>query len=261
MTPADQVIARARAYLGVYESRGRNRSPTIDRWAGRWGYSYDSPDDDGPPWCGIYVDAMYAEAGVDDDGIGSPSTYAIYARAKELGRLRPDPVPGCFVVWRPGMTGHVEIAIRRVGPGVWRTIGGNTGDAVREHDRSIAGAYFAVPRALDAPPEPVYRTVYWWEDVDAEPVRHGLYARESYREHAVDVWVARHGNPGHVRRGVLSVRDTAGLLVPRFTFWTGPRRRSPDYATRGTRDASLALARAQRPGHRFITRSRRERIA
>jgi hypothetical protein len=251
---AAQVIAKARRYLGTAETPpGSNRGPDIDRWQRFWGMS-------GQPWCGMFADAMFREAGVDDDDMGHPSTWTIYANARAKGRLRPEPVPGCFVVWDPGPRGHVEIAVRRVAPGIWRTIGGNTGDMVREHDRSVAGAYFCVPSALTAAPSPpVYRTEYSWQDLDAKPVMHGPWATKSSREAAIARWVAAHGNPGHVRRGRI-MRRVNGVVVPRWVFWTGQRAASPWLASKARRDADLERVRAQRPGHRFRTVSRRVRV-
>lgn len=253
MTNGEKVVAKARSYLGVYEKWGENRGPEIDRWEARWGTR-------GVAWCGMFIDAMYAEAGVDDEGIMNPSTYYSVENARQAGRLSNTPVTGCAFVWKPGSYGHMEIGIKPAGGGMWWTIGGNTGDAVREHTRSIAGAYIIVPKAILLEPEPVYRTEYGWQDLDAEPVNHGLWAREDYRENAVKKWIAKHGNPGHVRRGKLSVKVN-GIFVPRFTFWTGQRARSPWFDTIQRRDRDLEKVKDERPGHRFRTVSRRVRVS
>lgn len=200
----------------------------------------------------MFCDAMYREAGVDDDGLAHPSTWFMYDIARKQGQLRPEPVPGGFIIWTPGAQGHVEIAVNRIGPGVWRTIGGNTGDAVREHNRSIAGAYFSAPSALSEVAKPTWRTEYGWQDFDAEPVMHGPWATEAYRERGVAAWVAKHGNPGHVRRGKLVVGGKTG-----YVFWTGQRARSPWFSTKRKRDTDLAKIKSQRPGHRFRTLNRR----
>jgi hypothetical protein len=70
-----------------------------------------------------------------------------------------------------------------------------------------------------------------------------------------------------VRRGKLTVRDAKGRLVPRFTFWTGPRKRSPDYrgvvrgmGPKARRDAAKRKVEAERPGHIIRPRSRRVRV-
>jgi hypothetical protein len=255
LTAAEKVIAAFRRRLGVTENPpGSNddRGGWITYCNGRWGMRY-------VPWCGTSSDTAYADGGVDDGGLGSPSTAQIVANARAAGRLRSKPVPGCYIIWRPGSAGHVEVAQKALSPTAWLTVGGNTGDAVRDHIRDIRGAYFAVPPALDEPPAPVYRTVYWWEDPKAKPVRHGLYAAIASREKAVRAWVAKHGNPGHVRRGKLSVmRD--GRLVPRYTFWTGQRRRSPDFTTKAKRDANMKKVAAQ-TGHTLRPRSKRVRVS
>lgn len=253
-TIGEKVIAAARADLGCAESPPRSNDGACVRALQASTGAYRLP------WCASAVTTWWKRAGIDVSVLGTASTWWMVEQARKAGRLRERPVPGCAVVWSPGASGHVEIYIRPTIPGMARTIGGNTGDAVREHDRSIVGAYFVVPPELEREPEPEFRTVYWWEDPAAEPTRHGLYAATASREKAVRAWVARNGNPGHVRRGKLSVRNGAGLLVPRFTFWTGERRRSPDFTDKAARDRNMAAVATQRPGHTLRPRSRRERV-
>ena len=240
------LLAKAKSQLGATENPyGSNRGP----------YPYMP----GYAWCGEFQKWVYRAAGVSDDGIANASTYWIVEDARRKGRLRSSPVPGCMVVWRPGQFGHVDMYVGRTAYG-HLCIGGNVSNMVKESYRDLSGAYFVVPSALDAAPEPVYRTYYQWEDLDAEPVRHGLYARESYRENAIAICVAKHGNPGHVRRGKLSVLVN-GRLVPRFTFWTGPRRFSPKYATKALRDSSMLRLLETYPNHRVRPFSERVRIS
>jgi hypothetical protein len=255
---ATKVISYARRFIGTTERpRGSNDDGggPITRWNARYGLRR-------VPWCGTSSGSWYGETGVWAGGLDSPSTFAIVEQARRAGRLRSEPVPGCFVVWRPGASGHVELFQRWIDKsrGAALTIGGNTGDAVREHVRGVRGAYFAVPPSIEAPPEPVYRDVYFWECPGCEPTRHGLYATTASREKAVRAWVARNGNPGHVRRGKLSLMVN-GRLVPRWTFWTGPRKRSADFATKSARDRSAAAYQRTHPGARLRSRSKRVRVS
>ena len=253
MTNGDKVIAAARTKLGCAESPpGSNSGPCVRQIQSSTG-AY------GQPWCGSFDKWSYNTAGVDDHGIASASTWQIVHNAQVLGRVRPEPVTGCMVVWRPGPNGHTELFIRwadRSRNLAW-TIGGNTGDMVREHIRDVTGAYFCVPKSLEA--VPVYATTYWWEDPAAKPVRHQLRNTAERREQDIAAWVARNGNPGHVRRGTVSIRRH-GKYVPVFTWWTGPRKRSPDFTSKAARDASLKKAAAQ-TGHVLRPRSKRVRVS
>lgn len=210
------------------------------------------------PWCASFIVRIWEESGIDVSKIRTASTYYMVEYARDLGWLSPEPVPGCAVVWNPGASGHVEFYIS--GPRDRAlTIGGNTGDAVREHYRSIAGAYFIVPPELRGKQkaEVVYKTVYWWEDRRAKPVMHGLHTSPESREAGVEKWVARWGNRGHVRRGKLSVYNPrTRKREARWTFWTGLRARSVDFASKAERDASAAKAEAAR-GRVVVRRSKK----
>jgi hypothetical protein len=227
-------------------------------------------------WCASAVSTWWRRGGLENQ-IVTAGTAALVEEGRRRGWLTREPVMGSAVVWRPGASGHTELFIEWIDKsrGLARTIGGNTGDAVREHARDVRGAYFVTPPELLEQPKPVYETVYWWEDPAAEPDRHGLYAAIASRENAIDLWVdgnpakgiKGHGNRGHVRRGKLTVRDAKGRLVPRFTFWTGPRKRSPDYrgvvrgmGPKARRDAANRKVEAERPGHIIRPRSRRVRV-
>lgn len=255
MTNGEKVIASFRRRLGVIEiplGSNDDRGGWITQGEADWGMRYQ-------PWCGTSGRRAWKDAGLSDDGLGSPSTAQIVVNARREGRLRAEPVPGCYVVWKPGPSGHVETFIRWVNKAAGQalTIGGNTSDRVREHVRDVRGAYFVVPSALDVVPQ--YRTLYWWEDPAAEPKCHGLWAREDYRDNAIKKWVAKNGNPGHVRKGKLSVLR-GGKLVPRWTFWTGPRKRSIDFDSKAKRDADLRKVEAA-TGHTLRPRSRKVRVS
>ena len=259
----NRVIAEARADLGCVETPPRsNDGPCVNALQ-------ELTRALNLAWCASAVSTWWHRAGVD--GIVTASTAELAAEGRRRGWLTPDPVKGSAVVWNPGPSGHTELFVEWIHypSRLARTIGGNTGDAVLEHVRSVAGALFVTPPDLTREPAPKYEDVYWWEDPAAEPERHGLYDREQYRENAVAAWVREHGNPGHVRRGEVTIDDpdNPGKRVRRFTFWTGPRKRSPDYrgtvngvTARKRRDLSLIAAKAKAPTHTFRPRRRRERV-
>lgn len=136
----DRVIQVALSYVGVSESPlGSNTGhPKIDEWHARWS--------NGPvAWCGEFADAMYFEAGVDDEGLGSPSTQAIYDKAKADNKLRDRPVKGAFIV---SPSNHVTLYIS--GPmNNALTVGGNQGaGAVTSNNRDVSGWGIAVPNSV-----------------------------------------------------------------------------------------------------------------
>ena len=226
--------------------------------------------------CASAVSSWWQRGGLDNR-IVTAGTADLVLQARARGWLTSEPVMGSAVVWNPGPHGHTELFIEWIdkAKGLALTIGGNTGDAVREHVRDVDGAYYVTPPELTEKPKPIYEPVYWWEDPAAEPKRHGLYAATASRENAIDLWVdgnpakgiKGHGNRGHVRRGKLSVMDSRGRLVPRYTFWTGERKVSPDYrgvvagkGPKARRDANMAKVAKQRPGHIIRPRSRRVQV-
>lgn len=254
-------IAAARRDLGCAESPPRsNGGRCVNALQGITGALNQA-------WCASAVSTWWARGGLTQR-IVTAGTYEMVRQARERGWLTSEPVMGTAVVWNPGPNGHVELFIEWVNraTGLARTIGGNTGDAVREHFRDVDGAYFVTPPELREKPKPVYETVYWWEDPAAKPDRHGLYAAIASREKAIRVWVEDGGQPGHVRRGTVVIRRD-GKLLTRYTFWTGPRKRSPDF--RGTvngvsakvrRDRDIKRAKALQPTHIFRPRSRRVQV-
>lgn len=264
------VIREARRDLGCVESPpGSNDGACVNALQGITGALNAA-------WCASAVSTWWQRGGLEDR-IVTAGTAELVRQGQARGWLSREPVMGSAVVWRPGPQGHTELFIEWVNraQGLALTIGGNTGDAVREHVRDVSGAFYVTPPELLERPKPVFEDVYWWEDPQAEPVRHGLYAATASRENAIDLWVdgnpakgiKGHGNRGHVRRGKLTVRDARGRLVPRFTFWTGERKRSPDFqgvkngqGPRARRDADVAKVRRERPGHTIRTRSRRVQV-
>lgn len=211
-------------------------------------------------WCASFVFKVWQNTGVvPKDEWATASTYYLVEGARSRGWLTKEPVEGSAVVWNPGQHGHTELFLYWVNKsaGQAKTLGGNTSDKVEEHVRNVNGAYFVTPPVLLQPDTVTY---FWWEDPKAQPVRHGLYAKEEYRENAVAAWVKEHGNPGHVRRGWLMVKDPrTGEKVKRYTFWTGESRRSPDFESKAKRDRSQKDAESAR-GRKVRPRSRKVKV-
>lgn len=249
-----EVIRQARRWLGCKEDPPRSNDGAcvnaIQTSTGAFNL----------PWCASYVFKVWQDAEVvAKSEWATASTYYMVEGARSRGWLTKEPVEGSAVVWSPGVSGHTEIFVHWVNKaaGQAKTIGGNTSDQVKEHVRNVSGAYFVTPPILLKSEVTYY---YWWEDPKAQPIRHGLYAKEEYRENAIAAWVKKHGNPGHVRRGKLTIKDPrTGEKVTRYTFWTGQSRRSPDYESKAKRDRSKRDAESAR-GRRLRSRSRKAKL-
>jgi hypothetical protein len=140
----ERVIAQALYYasIGVKENPAGSNGDggKINEWQDAWGMGRG-------PWCGAFADAMFREAGVNDDGIGNPSTLTIYNTAKAAGQVYDRPIKGCFAVKTPGAHGHVTLYID--GPlEAANCVGGNQGDAVTKRVYDIRGWYYCIPDAL-----------------------------------------------------------------------------------------------------------------
>lgn len=97
--------------------------------------------------------------------IASPSTGMMCTVARSDGLVCP-PRPGAAIVW---CGTHVEILHSPMGPNVWRTIGGNSGDAVRFRTRSLDDALIYGPPGLEEiVAVPKRELLYWLEDEGAE---------------------------------------------------------------------------------------------
>ncbi len=228
MTPGERVARQAAKYLGVAEvPPGSNRGPEVDRWQRPWGIGY------GWPWCGAYVAAMYAEAGVNDNGLAHPSTAVMYQRAKARGAIIPRPMPGALILW-PGK--HTGVCADYSPDG--RTVvtyEGNSGDAVRQRVRAFGpgtGVVFVAPPAVRNAPaaKPKQARRYYVEDVAARPIFRGPWRMKAQRERVI----AR--LPKHRRKTVRRVRTPRG-----FAFYEGPRRTYGPWATKAQRDNAARI--------------------
>lgn len=177
----DVVVATASKYAGLIESpKGSNRQATIDKWERHWGML-------GEPWCGMYVSAAYREAATASKqkitDVGHPSTWMMVQNAKKNGWvISPEKaVPGTAIVWPEAGGRHTELLVEKIGPGVWKCLGGNVDDGCRWTVRSLTGA------TLVCPPElknytPVVRKQFWLEDTGATEKMLGPWRRRVSRD-------------------------------------------------------------------------------
>lgn len=245
MTAGDRVVATASKYLGIRESGGANRGPYIDGWASRWGLK-------GVAWCGIFADAMFAEADVDDDDLCHPAVAEMCRRARSIGAVwdgRSTIPPGAL--WAACGV-HVGIITADLGGGIVSTIDGNSGNAVSMRTRSVDTALIIIPPAVladvppPAPPEPI-RT-YWVEDQRAEPKLYGPWATRASRDRAFA------SIPKIRQRRARLVRGRGGG----YAWIEGPRRLYGPWSSQEARDRAQdvlerRLGRNLRPFSKSVT--------
>jgi hypothetical protein len=160
MTKGEKVVKKAFEYLGVREvPYGSNRGKDIDRWEARWGMQ-------GEPWCGMFSDAMFAEAGVDDSGINHPSTAVICQKGKKYKWNGKGTIPPGSLWVNCGI--HVAIVTAHNSDGTVSTIEGNKNNMVATGRRPIAGATIIVPPSVDDYVPGTVEKKYWLEDLGAE---------------------------------------------------------------------------------------------
>jgi hypothetical protein len=184
MTKGELVVRQAQKYLWVYET-SRNSSVQIDRWQARWGMYRE-------PWCGLFLDAMFSEAGVEDEGIPHPATSEICNRARARGAVWSGEglVPPGAIWTLCGI--HTALVVKDYGNGNLLTIDGNSGDRVKYNLRPRRGynIQISIPSAVkrDVPPEYVLVTKYYIEDLEAKPyvyrVKSGKVPQWSTRDKA-----------------------------------------------------------------------------
>jgi hypothetical protein len=139
----------AASQLGVGEEPPGSNNVKYNTWY--YGHPVSGPD---YAWCAVFC--LWCA-----DKIGSPnllnshSAYVptLYAEMKANGMAVPSGEPGDIVCFQfdTGLLDHVGIVEKRIGPGTYQTIEGNTGDEVQRHTRS-GEMYFCRPK-YDTQPE------------------------------------------------------------------------------------------------------------
>lgn len=177
-TLADRILDVAEDAVGIHETPpGSNRggSEKYQRPYGSWMV--------GQPWCAAFVGGVWDEAGVPNArAMVSPSTAVMAAYARTHG-LVGSPRPGAaFII--PGV--HTGLLHSHVGGSVWNTIEGNSGDAVRQRVRNIAGMVIMVPPGLAAEVAPAVPPVlYWFHDTRPETAKAGGFKTRAERAAAI----------------------------------------------------------------------------
>jgi hypothetical protein len=138
-------VNRASNYLGVTEHpAGSNLGPRIDEWNTGAGVPL------GSPWCMSFQHAMFLKCGVTLGGWASVGNFLAWADQHGYEVVRPfrgDLV--CYDWNGDNWPDHVEIVARVLSlrwkqgrfVGLVRTVGGNTGDAVRVKVRLIRSTW------------------------------------------------------------------------------------------------------------------------
>jgi hypothetical protein len=243
VTPGERVVAKAASYLWVHEVPwGSNRSTTIDRWSREWGMV-------GVPWCNIFSDAVYREAGVDDEGIQSPATAITASNGYKRGAVVSYPVVGGLLVW-PGT--HVAVIERVYSKTTVGTIEGNSGDRVARRTRSNAGAIYIAPRAIRqgavAPPDPT--RIYGFQDPKGAVLAPGAWRTKAFALNAR----RKLGTLG--RRAKVTKRGGKWrILMPAEYRYTSRKDRDRDMALRGAE-----TGRRMRPISRTVTTLDRSQV-
>lgn len=162
-TLAERILRVAEGEVGVVEVDGENRGPRVAEYQ-----AATYLPGTGWAWCGAFVCWVWQRAGLERvtaQRIASPSV-GLMCEVAERDGLVCSPRPGAAVAWC-GI--HVELLHSPMGDDVWRTIGGNTGDAVRYRTRALAGTcVFGPPGLEDMAPAIGRDSLYWLEDPRAE---------------------------------------------------------------------------------------------
>lgn len=237
MTLSQRVLEVAESQIGRHEYGGPNRGD-CELYQRFYGEAYV-----GLPWCGDFVGWVWGQVNPDWKQLASPSTALMCTIAHDQG-LVCSPRPGAaFVIC--GV--HTGLLHHDLGGGVWKTIEGNSGDAVNWRQRSIGGYTVYSPPGLAPGPMPApQETWYFIEDPGSVRI-YGGWASRGARDRAQAALEARLGrhlrpfrDPSHPRAPYF-VEDPAA--TPRF--YGG-------WALRSGRDAALRnlgrrLGRSLRP--------------
>lgn len=147
MITPQQLLAVAVSQLGVSENPPGSNNVIYNTWY--YGHPVSGPD---YAWCAVFVmwcfDQLHSLPLVHSKSAYVPT---MYAEMKAAGMAVPEGQPGDIVCFQfdTGLLDHVGLVEKRIGPGVYQTIEGNTGDAVQRHTRS-GEMYFTRP-AYDQP--------------------------------------------------------------------------------------------------------------
>lgn len=253
MTKGEKVVNKALEYLGVSEVWGSNRGPQIDKWEARWNLK-------GEPWCGMFADAMFAEADVDDSDLCHPSTAEMCRRATEQRAFwnGNGKVPAGSLWIKCGI--HVAIVMADLGDGTVKTIEGNFGNKVDIGRRRISDGKIIIPPAVAASVEPPVKYEYWLEDTKAKQSLFqvngnvGVWATKAARDKRLTE-LAKSPNWKKYHPRAIARKDSKGRQ--RYYILLGPLTYYGPFATKEMRNDARAilekkLGRSLRPFSRKV---------
>jgi hypothetical protein len=200
VTLSQQVLEVAESQVGRHEYGGPNRGD-CELYQRYYGEAYV-----GLPWCGDFVGWVWGQVNPDWKALASPSTGLMCQIAHDQG-LTCEPRPGAaFVIC--GV--HCGLLHHDLGGGVWKTIEGNSGDAVNWRQRALGGYTIYAPPGLSpaAMPTPD-ETWYFIEDPGSLRV-YGGWDSFGARKRAKVRLEARLGHP------LREFRDPANHNTPFF---------------------------------------------
>jgi hypothetical protein len=247
-TLSEKILQVAESQLGVFESGGPNLGG-CERYQDPWGSWMR-----GQPWCGAFVAWCWEQAGAEGMKLASPSTATMCDIAQGQGLTGP-PRPGAAFVFCGKHTGLLH---HDLGGGVWKTIEGNSGDAVNWRQRSFEGAVIYGPPGLEAaaaaPAAPATKTWYFIEDLRSKRLYGGWASQESCDD-AFKILDKR--LKGKLRR----FKDPTNPAAPFFIEDTS---QTPRYyggwTSKAARDEALKTL-EKRLGHRLRAFSRKRPVA
>lgn len=253
MTNGECVVMTALQYEGVVEiPSGSNddRGGPITRWQQRSGL-YTLPAER-KPYCGTALDAWFAEAGIDDSNVCSPSTAVMCERADNLGGLAPSGslAPIGSIICKCGV--HTGLVVRDRGNGLLDTIEANVSHSVKRLVRVKADWRIivvpAVAKDAQAVRPPLVVTSYGFDDLSLKPTLYGGWSTPAAR----DEQLARY-KAAHPRDWTRAVRTSAASP---YAFEAGPGGtygadwRFGGWPNKAIRDEKVARYEESRPGAR-----------
>lgn len=185
-TMGDRIVAFAESQVGVREDPLGSNTGGCEKYQKLYGDWYV-----GKAWCGCFVGWVWTSVNRSWKQLASPSTAVMCDIANARGLVIP-PQPGAaFVIC--GV--HTGIITDYIGQGIWRTVEGNSGDAVNIRQRSLAGLTIYGPPGLAkeyTPTKPPVKRNYWIED--PRQIRYyGGWGSAAVRDHQQRILEARLG--------------------------------------------------------------------
>lgn len=170
----ETIVDIAEGEVGVHETpMGSNRGG-CEKYQRPYGEIYV-----GLAWCATFDGYCWAEAGIPNARtMASPSTGLMAQYAHDHGLVgAPRPGAAFVIPWV-----HTGLLHSLIGGSIWNTIEGNSGDAVRNRIRNIAGTVIVVPPGLALPaPGSAPAVQFYFHDTRPELARMGGFKTRAAR--------------------------------------------------------------------------------